>query len=386
MSLSLPRLFIEYSKKNPTLVRQRPEFVHFLTGGMAVKLFLQARKMPIHPRVKETSDFDFVFAVPKKLSPTELNTKFDAMDRLMSRHVNGFGRWLTRKYKIQNTISKKILVPPVTYNPIIKKQLYKVIQYKIYIPGQPPEGLVDASLTYVPGVQRGQLLHQYTAAFGMPIQQVKYLYKGVLAVLASSFSSFAKKNLALGSRNPLLGNRAEKGLKNTARIANLIRAHSSATTAAKNLVRHIRTGNVKQAFRNASRVIKNLGRDACYDKTEQDVHNHCIESHLRRGWKIAAHEWQVVPSKEKYGRGDLVFIKNKEYRVIECKRKFWPNVIEQAKFYGAAWKMLYAKPGYIVRYGIWTCSVKRTLGTVKNPMKLCTRPSVCRIISKRKVK
>jgi len=117
----------------------------------------------------------------------------------------------------------------------------------------------------------------------------------------------------------------------------------------------------------------------CIHGTEEDVHRHCILSHLKRGWKVVAHEWIVIPRKEKYGRGDLVFKKGREYRVIECKRKPHPNVFEQAKFYGAAWKVLYAKPGYRVKYGVWTCSLKRILGTVVDPRRLCIRKA-CGII------
>jgi hypothetical protein len=121
-----------------------------------------------------------------------------------------------------------------------------------------PEGLVDTTLAYIPGVRRYQLLDKYTAKFGMPIQRLKYLYKGVMTVLASSFSSFAIKDPSLGSRNPLTGSRKEKGLKNAARITNLMRAQSRASTAAQKLVRHIKSGNVQQAYKEANRVLKNL--------------------------------------------------------------------------------------------------------------------------------
>ncbi|BAT22444.1 hypothetical protein [Yellowstone lake phycodnavirus 2] len=119
----------------------------------------------------------------------------------------------------------------------------------------------------------------------------------------------------------------------------------------------------------------------CTGRTEEQVHQDCIRYYLARGWKLKGHEWIVVPRKEKYGRGDLVFLKGKEYRVIEVKRKPHPNVFEQAKFYGAAWKMLYARSGYRVRYGVWTCSIKRMLGTVRDPTRLCLRRNACRQIS-----
>ena len=380
MRLDLARLFIEYSKTHPGLVRQRPDFIHFLSGGMAVKLFLKAHKMSASKLTKKTTDFDFVFAVPRPLTPAAQARKARAMDRMMSRHVDGFSHWLSKNYNLQNTISKNSLVPPIPYNPNTKKRIYKVFQYTVNMPGKEPEGLVDATLTLVPGVRREQLLKRHTAAFGMPIQRVKYLYKGALYMLAGTFSSFILKDASLSSRNPLLGARAEKGLKNAARVANLMKAaKSNATTAARNLLRNINKGNVSKAFNNANRVMKNLRGKKCVNQTEQDVHNHCIASYVHRGWKLVAHEWLVIPGKEEHGRGDLVFAKNKEYRVIECKRVPHPNVFEQAKFYGAAWKMRYARPGYKVRYGVWTCSTKRMLGTVTNPRRLCRRPA-CRII------
>lgn len=119
----------------------------------------------------------------------------------------------------------------------------------------------------------------------------------------------------------------------------------------------------------------------CVNRTEQDLHRECVRHYLVRGWVVVAHEWIVIPRKEAYGRGDLVFRRGKEYRVIECKRKPHPNVFEQARFYGAAWKMLYAKSGYSVRYGVWTCSVKKMLGTVVRPV--CLRKRACAEIQKK---
>ena len=118
----------------------------------------------------------------------------------------------------------------------------------------------------------------------------------------------------------------------------------------------------------------------CVKRTEQDLHWECVSYYTNKGWSVVGYEWLVIPRKEMYGRGDLVFLKGKEYRVIECKRKPHPNVFEQAKFYGAAWKLLYAKPKYKVNYGIWTCTKKRIIGTVTNAQKMCKRKVPCKII------
>jgi len=260
MSTRLPELFLEYSKTHPGLVRQRKEFVHYLSGGMAVKFMLRAKRVAATSLVKKTTDFDFVFAVPDKLSDATMMKKFKLMDSMMSRHVFGFEKWLWSAHKIRSKVLKFDLVPPILYNPITKKRIFRVIQYKIHIEGQRPEGLVDATMVHIPGVKSDQILEEYTARFGMPIQHLKYLYKGVMHVLAGSFSSFADKDPSLKSRNPLVGERKEKGLKNAARIKNLMKAQTVASTAAKKFVRYIEKGNVKQAYKAANVILKNISK------------------------------------------------------------------------------------------------------------------------------
>ena len=100
----------------------------------------------------------------------------------------------------------------------------------------------------------------------------------------------------------------------------------------------------------------------------------------KRGWRMVAHEWYVVPHKEEHGKGDLVFLNEREpvYCVMECKRRTSPVVEEQARFYGAAWKLKHAQPDHAVIYGIWTCRRKRILGlieTMEEARKLCERPA-----------
>jgi hypothetical protein len=255
MNVNVPKLFIRYSKSHPSLIRQRKEFVHFLSGGMAVKFYLHARKIPAQTLVRKTSDFDFVFAVPELKN---MDDKFKLMYAIMFKHVKGFKEWLMSEYKIPSEIHSKILVPPVRYNPITGKRIYKVCQFEIEIAGRKPEGLVDATLTYIPGVRRNTLLTKYTKQFGMPIQKVNYLYKGVLKVLVSSFSEFAKVDKSLASRNPLTGTRAEKGAKNVKRLENLLKANVSATTAVRKFLKNIESRRTESAFKNANKIIKQL--------------------------------------------------------------------------------------------------------------------------------
>ena len=70
---------------------------------------------------------------------------------------------------------------------------------------------------------------------------------------------FATKDPALKSRNPLVGNRSEKGLKNAARLATLIKVKGSRpSTTVRTFVQNIQTGRVRDAFRHARQVLKNI--------------------------------------------------------------------------------------------------------------------------------
>lgn len=111
---------------------------------------------------------------------------------------------------------------------------------------------------------------------------------------------------------------------------------------------------------------------------ESVLHHECTKFMRVRGWRRVAHEWNVVHGDDAQGKGDLVFVKDRLYCVIECKRRMGPKVEEQARFYGAAWKLRHAKEGFHVLYGIWTCSRKRILGviaTTEEAQKLCHRPA-----------
>lgn len=255
MNVNIPKLFIRYSRSHPGLIRQRKEFIHYLSGGMAVKFYLHARQVRAQTLVRKTTDFDFVFAVPVL---EHMEDKFKLMVSMMNKHVTGFKEWLMSEYKIPADIQRKVLIPPVKYNPITGKRIYKVIQFEIEIAGRKPEGLVDATLTYIPGVKRNTLLTKYTKHFGMPIQKLNYLYKGVLKVLVSSFSEFAKVDKSLASRNPLTGTRAEKGIKNLKRLQNLVKANARASTIVRKFLKDVESKRAESAFRNANKIIKEL--------------------------------------------------------------------------------------------------------------------------------
>lgn len=255
----LPALFVEYSKTQRRLLRPYGGFIPYLGGGMAVKLYLEARAIKAPPRVLNTTDFDFTFAVPKRLtSKMGVALRVVAMRKVMTTHLEGFVTWLGRSFGVRPQITVKDFVPPVKLLPTTGKRIYQVISYGLQFPGvAKPVDFVDTTLAHVPGMSREHIHHVFSRSFGMPIERLKTMYKNVLVVLAGSFVT---KDPALKSRNPLTGNRAEKGLKNTARLATLIRANAQSTTPARGLVNAIERGDKTTALKKARLVIKNLTR------------------------------------------------------------------------------------------------------------------------------
>lgn len=257
---ALPALFVEYSRKQQRLTRPYGGFVIYLGGGMAVKLYLEARAMRAPAKVLRTTDFDFTFSVPRQIrSKIGIRLRADVMRKIMSTHLAGFTAWLGKFYGVRPQIVVKEFVPPVSLLPSTGKRVYHVVSYALRFPGiAKPVDFVDTTLAHVPGLTREHIHYFYTKQFGMPIERLKYLSKGVLAVLAGSF---ATKDPALKSRNPLVGNRAEKGLKNAARLATLIKVKGSRpSTTVRTFVRNIQTGKVSDAFKHARQVLKNIKR------------------------------------------------------------------------------------------------------------------------------
>ena len=255
---ALPSLFVEYSKGHTRLTRPYGGFVLYLGGGMAVKLYMEARALKAPPKVLQTTDFDFTFSATQKLtSQIGVRLRVRAMRHIMYAHILGFVRWLGSHYGVRPQILMNDFVPPGRFFPTTKKRVYHVISYALQFPGVPkPVDFVDTTLAFVPGLRRENIHYEYSKHFGMPIERLKFLSKDVLAVLASSF---ATKDPTLKSRNPLVGKRAEKGLKNTARLASLIKvkgAHPSA--AVRSFVNTIQKGQTQKAFRHARQIIRQI--------------------------------------------------------------------------------------------------------------------------------
>jgi hypothetical protein len=257
---SLPQLFVAYCKTHRRLTRQYGGFVPYLGGGMAVKLYLEARALRAPAKVRNTSDFDFTFAVPRRLrSRIDISNRIFAMRQIMSRHVSGFITWLNKEYKA--TGAKLVVVdfvPPIRVLPATGKTVYQVISYKLQFPGMSkPIDFVDSTLAYVPGISREHLHLPYTRLYGIPMERLKYMYRNVAVVLAGSFVYPGIKN-----RNPLTGNRPEKGLKNTARLSTLLRIKkkSYGNGTVQNFIKKIYNKNVEGARLRARQIINAIKR------------------------------------------------------------------------------------------------------------------------------
>ena len=253
----LPQLFIKYCRRNRALLRvYRNLFVPELGGGMGVKLYLEARGKPAPKRVTDTRDFDFTFAVPKRLSQREARRRALLMKSIMYRHVTGFVSWLNRTYTRTNAkLIVSDFVPDIKVLPATGKTIYQVTQFRIQFPAGQPMDFVDATLAYVPGSSHDDIHPVYSRMYGLPIERLKKLYDAVLAVLAGSFLYPGVK-----PRNPIIGKNPEKGQKNVSRLGALQNLAPKNVSLVRNLIRRIKKRDVSGAKRNAAMLIKNIKR------------------------------------------------------------------------------------------------------------------------------
>jgi hypothetical protein len=224
---------------------------------MGVKLYLEARGKPAPKKVTDTKDFDFTFAVSKRLGQREAKRRALIMKTIMYKHVTGFISWLNRTYTQTNArLIVSDFVPDIKVLPATGKTIYQVTQFRIQFPGQPtPMDFVDSTLAYVPGSSHDDIHPVYSRMYGLPIERLKNLYRAVLVVLAGSFLYPGVK-----PRNPLTGNNPEKGQKNVSRLGALQNLAPKNVSLVRNLIRRIKKRDVSGAKRNAAMLIKNIKR------------------------------------------------------------------------------------------------------------------------------
>jgi hypothetical protein len=265
---ALPKMFMDFSKRTTRLVRPYGGgLTIFCTGGMAVRLYLQARHQKMTEKIRKTSDFDFTFAVPRKLkSDSQVASYVFTMRKIMTTHLTSFVKYLNRQYKGINArlrVSSFVRSPydnPRMQVPGTGRRVYQVISYQIITGKNEATDLVDTALAVYPGASRTMLHLPFSYKIGIPIQRLRYQLKDSLALLSGSF---VHKGL-ISKRNPITGAVKEKGLKNVARTASLLKIigqrkkyYRNLTAPAKTaipLIESISRMNLKQARQNARKV------------------------------------------------------------------------------------------------------------------------------------
>jgi hypothetical protein len=265
---ALPKMFMDFCKGTTRLVRPYGGgLTLFCTGGMAVRLYLQTRRQQMTEKIRKTSDFDFTFAVPRKLkSNSQVASYVFTMRKIMTTHLTAFVRYLNRQYKGINArlrVSSFVRSPydnPRMQVPGTGRRVYQVISYQIITGKNEVTDLVDTALAVYPGASRAMLHLPFSYKIGIPIQRLRYQLKDSMALLSGSF---VHKGL-ISKRNPITGAVKEKGLKNVARTASLLKIIGQRKKYYKNLVQpsstviplleSISRMNLKQARKNARKV------------------------------------------------------------------------------------------------------------------------------------
>jgi hypothetical protein len=230
---------------------------------MAVRLYLQHKKINLPPKIRQTKDFDFTFAVPRQLQSQKAVASYAyAMQTIMTHHLTGFVQWLNKHYagvnarlKVNRYNRSKYDAPRLQV-PGTKRKVYQVITYQIVTGKNDVTDLVDTALAVYPHASRDMLQLPISYKLGIPIQKLKYQVKDSLALLSGSF---LYRGL-IAKRNPIKGSVKEKGQKNAERVFELLqfskqnKTLNSVRRAAVPLLRNVTLGNAKRAKINAKRV------------------------------------------------------------------------------------------------------------------------------------
>jgi len=268
---ALPRLFMNYCKGTTRLVKSYgPKLILFCTGGMAVRLFLQEKKVYLTPKIRRTSDFDFTFAVPAPLkSDEEVQRYVNFSQKIMTDHLVGFVKYLNREYQGINARLKITRYRHTKYDaprlqvPGTGRKVYQISTYQIVTGKDEVTDIVDAALALYPKASRTMLSLPFSNKIGIPIQKLKYQLIDSMALLSGSF---LHKGI-ISKRNPLTGSSHEKGHKNAERLLELLRVSKSNKTlrearrVSAPLLENIVLGNLTRARKHArsvNRVLKKM--------------------------------------------------------------------------------------------------------------------------------
>jgi hypothetical protein len=246
---SIQSLFVEYTKGTRMLLKPHRDFVQFLGGGMAIKLYLAGKGID----TAETFDFDFKFAVPRYIrTKAEMETKSLHMFSIMSNHMKNFSKFLNTMGMPSTLSSRELTGVPVDKPGFAEeKKVYKVFTFAIN-----GTDLVDTSLVLYPGILRNRMINStWSKRLGMPIEKPKYMWMDTMHTLTGSF---VKPTMKL--RNPLNGNKKEKGLKNALRAGHLsfVLKNNPLINMSRKLITDIALKKRASAYKRARILFKRL--------------------------------------------------------------------------------------------------------------------------------
>ena len=235
--------FAQYCKRHKRLAYPNKNFTIYLSGGMAVKLYLMDKGVdPIPKKVASTKDYDFVFAVHHPLTEKEVERYSLAMYNFMYNFIKGYVR--PDQLKIKSYTRKSFI-------PASGKRTYHVVQFK----KANGDDFIDCTLSYLPNFTHHQVNSEFARKYGLPIKRLQYMYKEILTVLAGSF--VYKKILP---RNPLGKDNPEKGLRNVARVKALRKLRDTKTPQTTEFLKAIQNKKKKAALIKARAIIREIAR------------------------------------------------------------------------------------------------------------------------------
>ena len=235
--------FAQYCMRHKRLAYPNKNFTIYLSGGMAVKMYLMDKGVdPIPKKVASTKDYDFVFAVHHPLTEKEVERYSLAMYNFMYNFIKGYVR--PDQLKIKSYTRKSFI-------PASGKRTYHVVQFKKADGGD----FVDCTLSYIPKFTRHEVNSEFARKYGLPIKRLRYMYKEILTVLAGSF--VYKKILP---RNPLGKENPEKGLRNVARVKALRKLRDTKTPQTTEFLKAIQEKKKKAALTKARAIIREIAR------------------------------------------------------------------------------------------------------------------------------
>jgi hypothetical protein len=257
----IPELFRTYVTNNKIKYDGIPGAIMYLTGGMAVKVYVDSigRKYTkqVNTAISNTTDFDFTVATPVPFTQNaNTNKSINYVKNVWTNYLSGFINTLNQYYNVSaqlDIVDRAKTYSPRLQNAITGRRIYQVISYNIKTGGKTID-FIDVAVCLVPGVNESWINKTVSNSSGFPILQHKYVMKEVASVLIRSFISSNPLNT---NRNPINGYKKEKGVKDIVRASAL--CGISKTNVCNNigkLIKNVQNMNKAKAVQNARRAYQ----------------------------------------------------------------------------------------------------------------------------------